>query len=75
MTARGSKLMAIDSHVGEVTIILSKLSRNSGHKQTKLIVTNLPQDVDARTILSVYQRRWIVEMLFRDADSILKCDT
>lgn len=60
------KKVGVLRHVGEVTIVLSKLSRNTGHKQTKILVTNLPNDVDARTILAVYQKRWTVEILFRE---------
>jgi len=58
-------------HVGEVTIILSKLSRNNGHKHTKLIVTNLPKDVEARAILQIYQKRWPIEIIFRELKDCL----
>ena len=58
-------------HVGKVTIILSKLSRNVGHKRTKLIVTNLPSDVDARSILAIYQKRWPIEIIFRELKDTL----
>jgi hypothetical protein len=49
-------------HVGDVTIVLSKKGRNLGPKQTKILVTNL----DALTpsqVVSIYQKRWTVELL------------
>jgi Transposase DDE domain len=54
--------------IGDVTIILSKTRRNNGPKQTKIIVTNL----DAATpgaILSIYARRWGVELTFKELKS------
>jgi hypothetical protein len=52
-------------HVGDVTIILSKQRRNHGPKQTKILVTNLPE-VSARQVVDVYRRRWSVERLFKE---------
>ena len=54
--------------IGDVTIILSKTRHNHGPKQTKIIVTNL----DAATpgaILSIYARRWGVELTFKELKS------
>jgi hypothetical protein len=52
-------------HVGDVTIILSKKRRNDGPKQTKILVTNLPE-VTARQVVDVYRRRWSVELLIKE---------
>lgn len=54
--------------VGEVTIVLSKKRRNCGPKNTKVIVTNLP-DPDAKTVLNIYQKRFLIEVLFRELKS------
>jgi hypothetical protein len=55
-------------HIGNVTIVLSKKGRNLGPKNTKVIVTNLP-NVTVNTILSIYQRRFMIELLFRELKS------
>ena len=52
-------------HVGDVTIILSKKRRHNGPKQTKILVTNLPE-VRARQVVDVYRRRWSVELLMKE---------
>lgn len=52
-------------HLGDVTIILSKPRRNYGPKQTKILVTNLP-DVTARQVVDIYRRRWSVELLMKE---------
>lgn len=52
-------------HIGDVTIVLSRKRRNEGPKKIKLIVTNLP-DATPRQILSIYNRRWIVEIIFKE---------
>jgi Transposase DDE domain len=52
-------------HMGDVTIILSKQRRNHGPKQTKILVTNLPE-VSARQVVDGYRRRWAVELLFKE---------
>jgi hypothetical protein len=55
-------------HIGNVTIVLSKKRRNLGPKNTKVIVTNLP-NVTVNQILSIYQRRFMIEVLFRELKS------
>lgn len=55
-------------HIGNVTIVLSKKGRNLGPKNTKVIVTNLP-NVTVNQILSIYQRRFMIEVLFRELKS------
>jgi DDE family transposase len=52
-------------HIGDVTIVLSKQRRNDGPKQTKILVTNLPE-VTARQVVDVYRRRWAVELLIKE---------
>jgi hypothetical protein len=54
--------------IGDVTVVLSKKGRNVGPKNTKLLVTNLA-DLTPRQILSVYQRRWSIELLFWELKS------
>jgi hypothetical protein len=49
-------------HVGDVTIVLSKKGRNLGPKQTKILVTNL-DELTPSQVVSMYQRRWAVELL------------
>ena len=46
---------------------LSKRWRNAGPDKTKIIVTNLP-DVTAE-VISIYQRRWSVEVIFKELKS------
>lgn len=55
-------------HIGDVTLVLSKKGRNAGPKSTKILVTNLP-DATGRQIISVYQRRWSVEIIFKELKS------
>jgi hypothetical protein len=57
-------------HVGEVTIVFSKKRRNSGPKSTKVIVTNLP-NATAHLVVSIYQRRFMVEVLFKELKTYL----
>ena len=45
--------------------MLSKRRRNDGPKQTKILVTNLPE-VTARQVIDVYRRRWSVELLVKE---------
>jgi hypothetical protein len=48
-------------NLGDVTIVLSKKRRNTGPKQVNIIVTNLT-GATAGTMLSIYARRWGVEI-------------
>ncbi|MEE4355861.1 MAG: transposase [Desulfococcaceae bacterium] len=57
-------------HAGDVTIVLTKKGRNTGPKNTKMIVTNLPE-ATARQVISVYQRRWPAEIIFKELKSAL----
>ena len=47
--------------LGDVTIVLSKQRRNAGPKPVKIIVTTLPE-ATAGAMLSIYARRWGVEI-------------
>jgi hypothetical protein len=55
-------------HVGDVTVVISKKRRNAGPKATKILVTNLP-NATARQVVSVYQRRWSIEIIFKELKS------
>ena len=55
-------------NLGDVTIVLSKKRRNEGPKQVKIIVTNLTE-VSAGGILSIYARRWGVELTIKELKS------
>lgn len=54
--------------LGDVTMVLSKKRRNMGPKQVKIIVTNLTE-ATAGTILSIYARRWGVELTIKELKS------
>jgi hypothetical protein len=54
--------------LGDVTIVLSKKRRNMGPKQVKMLVTNLTE-ATAGTILSIYARRWGVELTIQELKS------
>ncbi len=56
--------------IGDVTLVLSKTGRNVGPKNTKLLVTNLP-DATARQVVSLYQNRWSIELINRNLKSDL----
>jgi hypothetical protein len=58
-------------HLGDVTVVLSKGRRNDGPKQTKILVTNLPETVPAREIVGVYLRRWWVELLMKELRGVV----
>jgi Transposase DDE domain len=58
-------------HLGDVTVVLSKCRRNDGPKQTKILVTNLPESVSARQIVAVSLRRWWVEVLFKELKGVV----
>jgi hypothetical protein len=49
-------------HVGDVTVVLSKKGRNLGPKNTKIWVTNLPE-LTPREVVSIYQKRWAIEIV------------
>ena len=49
-------------HVGDVTVVLSKKGRNVGPNKTKILVTNLPE-LTPRQVVSIYQKRWAIELV------------
>jgi len=55
-------------HLGDVIVVLSKKGRNVGPKNTKLLVTNL-FELSGRQVISLYQRRWSIEILFKELKS------
>jgi hypothetical protein len=58
-------------HLGDVTVVLTKKGRNVGPKNTKLLVTNL-LELTVRQVIDIYQRRWAVEILFKELKSGLR---
>jgi hypothetical protein len=58
-------------HLGEVTVVLSTCRRNEGPRQTKILVTNLPETVTAREIVGVYLRRWWIELLMKELKGVV----
>jgi Transposase DDE domain len=57
-------------HVGDVTVVLSRRRRNDRPKQTKLLVTNLPQ-ATAHTTVACYLRRWPVELCIKELKGVV----
>jgi hypothetical protein len=55
-------------HLGDVTVVLTKKGRNVGPKNTKLLVTNL-LELTGRQVIDIYQRRWAIEILFKELKS------
>jgi len=55
-------------HLGDVTVVLTKKGRNLGPKKTKLLVTNL-LELSGRQVIDIYQRRWSIEILFKELKS------
>lgn len=55
-------------NLGDVTIVLSKKRRNTGPKHVKIIVTNLT-GATVGAILSIYARRWGVELTIKELKS------
>ena len=51
--------------LGDVTMILSKRRRNEGPKKVKIIVTNLCGAKEGE-ILSIYGRRWAIEVTIKE---------
>jgi Transposase DDE domain len=56
--------------VGDVTVVLSRRRRNDSPKQTKLLVTNLPQ-ATALTTVACYLRRWPVELCIKELKGVV----
>jgi len=56
------------NHLGEVTVVFSKMRRNHPSASARVLLTNLP-NIDAKTILSIYQRRWPTEVMFKELKS------
>jgi Transposase DDE domain len=56
--------------VGDVTVVLSRRRRNDSPKQTKLLVTTLPQ-ATAHTTVACYLRRWPVELCIKELKGVV----
>lgn len=54
--------------VGDVTIVFSKIGRNTLPKHSKILVTNIP-DVLAREVVQLYRRRWHIEVINHELKS------
>jgi IS4 transposase len=57
-------------HIGDVTVVLSKKGRNMGPKKTKILVTNL-LELTPRQVVSMYQKRWTIELVNWELKSAL----
>jgi hypothetical protein len=55
-------------NLGDVTIVLSKKRRNHGPKGVKILVTNLTK-ASVGAILSIYARRWGIELTIKELKS------
>jgi hypothetical protein len=55
-------------HLGDVAVVLTKKGRNVGPQNTKLLVTNL-LELTGRQVIDIYQRRWAIEILFKELKS------
>jgi hypothetical protein len=55
-------------NLGDVTIVLSKKRRNDGPQGVKIIVTTLTE-ASVGAILSIYARRWGVELTIKELKS------
>lgn len=55
-------------HIGDVILVASKKRPNSSPRKTKLLVTNL-LELTGRQVILIYQRRWSIEILFKELKS------
>ena len=58
-------------HLGDFTVVFSKCWRHQGPKQTKILVTDLPETATARDMVGVYLRRWWVELLLKEFKGVV----
>jgi SRSO17 transposase len=66
------KVAAVDGHlsrIGHVRMVVSKRPHEAG-RSTVAIVTNAT-GVDARAVVAIYERRWDIEVLFKDLEQSL----
>lgn len=56
------------NHIGEVSIVFSKRGPNVSPKKTKILVTNLI-GLAPRQVISIYQKRWSIELLMWELKS------
>ncbi len=58
--------------VRRVTLVLDTPT-GAGESEVH-VLTNLPPEIEAATVMQVYRKRWRVEGLFQDLTTILKCE-
>ena len=66
------KIASVDGHlsrIGQVRMVISKRPHETW-KSTIAIVTNCP-GMDARAIVAAYERRWSIEVMFKDLEQSL----
>jgi len=66
------KIASVDGHlsrIGPVRMVVSKRPHETW-KSTMAIVTNCP-GMDARAIVAAYERRWSIEVMFKDLEQSL----
>lgn len=51
-------------HLGDVNLVIAKKRRHHGPKAVRVLVTNLT--LTPKAVLGLYQRRWYVEVLFKE---------
>lgn len=54
------------NHLGDVTVVFSKMRRNDPSASARVLLTNL-SNLGFREILFMYQRRWHTEVMFKEA--------
>jgi hypothetical protein len=57
--------------LGGVPVVLSTCRRNNGPKQTNILMTDLPETAPARESVSVYLRRWSIELLMKELKGVV----
>jgi hypothetical protein len=58
-------------HLGDVAVVLSICGCTDGPKQTKILVTNLPETVRPREIVGVYLCWWWLELLVKELKGVV----
>lgn len=56
------------NELGDVTVVFSKTRRNNSSASAKVLLTNLP-NLTSRDILTIYQKRWHTEVMFKELKS------
>ena len=66
------RIACVDGHLSRIGNVRMVLSKRPGErwKTTVAIVTNAA-NIDARSIVSIYERRWKIEVLFKELEQDL----